>query len=256
MSILYFKSLLSICMIILSIIAMFTMLEIIGKGERKYNIEKLKKIHKANGALYFIIFLFITYFCLSFIINSKSELSARSTFHSIFALTIIVLMALKVSFIRIYRQFYGKVQTLGILIALITFGLMGTSGGYYLLVTEFGIDKTFDKMMEYKTGNPVKTADRKEGARIVVRTDPESILKGKGLYESKCFRCHKATSTEWHVGPGHKGIMKNQFLPVSKKPATPENIANQLRNPLKDMPSYAHLPDEDILNIIAYLNTL
>jgi len=100
MSILYFKSLFSIGMIILSIIAMFTMLEIIGKGDKKYNIDKLKKIHKTNGALYFIIFFFITYFCLSFIINSKSELSARSTFHSIFALTIIVLMALKISFIH------------------------------------------------------------------------------------------------------------------------------------------------------------
>jgi len=41
---------------------------------------------------------------------------------------------------------------LGILTALITFGLMGTSGGYYLLATKFGMDKTFDKIIEYKMG--------------------------------------------------------------------------------------------------------
>lgn len=256
MSILFLKSLLSIGMVLLVLIAMYSMLEIIGKSEKKYNMEKLKKIHKANGILYFIIFIFITYFCLSFIIKSKAELSARATFHSLFAFTIIVLMALKLSFIRIYRQFYGKVQTIGILIALITIGLMGTSGGYYLLVSEFGTDKTFDKIMEYKVSRPVRMADSREETGIIVGTNLENIKKGKAIYEEKCYFCHDAYSNEAGVGPGHKDILKNPFLPVSKKPATPENVANQIRNPYKDMPSFSYLSGEDVENIIAFLNTL
>lgn len=257
MSILYFKSLLSIVIVLLAIIAMFTMLEIIGKGEKRYNIEKLKKIHKANGVIYFIIFSFITFFCLSFIIKSQSELSARSTFHSIFALTIIILISLKIAFVRVYRQFYGKVPTLGILIALITFGLMGTSGGYYLLVTKFGTDKTFDKIMEYKIKGRTETGDGKKGTRLIVRTDAESIRKGKELYESECSLCHNAYSTQTKVGPGHKGILKNPLLPVSRKPATPENIINQIRNPYQDMPAFiTRLSDEDVANILAFLNSL
>ncbi|MEW6109544.1 MAG: cytochrome c [Nitrospirota bacterium] len=39
-------------------------------------------------------------------------------------------------------------------------------------------------------------------------------------------------------------------------PATAENIANQIRNPYKDMPSFSYLSDEDIQNLIAFLNTL
>jgi len=146
MSILFIKSILSIVMLCLATFALFSMFEIFGRDEKKFNIEKLKKAHKINGIIYLFIFAFIAYFCLSFIILSRAELSPRSTFHSIFALSILVLFGVKVSIIRIYRQFYNQVKIFGLLIALITFGLFGTSGGYYLLVTKFGTDKTLIRL--------------------------------------------------------------------------------------------------------------
>lgn len=237
------KSLLAIPLFILALLAMFTMFEVFGRTEKRFDIERLKKLHRSNGKIYFILYLIIAYFCLDFIVKTKAEPSPRSIFHGIFALTIIVLLFLKVSFLRIYRQFYGQVKIIGLLIALITFGMIGTSAGYYLLITKFGIDV------------PVKKVE-KEMTKVVVRTDPISIEKGKELYESKCYFCHDAYSTKWEVGPGHKGILKNPLLPVSKKPATPENVANQFRNPYKDMPSFSYLSEDDVLNLIAFLNTL
>lgn len=257
MSIFLLKSILSIVMLLLAGVAIFTMFEIFGRGEKKFNIEKLKTAHKINGIIYFLVFAFISYFCLSFIALSRAELSPRGTFHSIFALTILVLFGVKVAIIKIYRQFYNQVKIFGLLIALITFGLFGTSAGYYLLVTKFGTYKTFDKLMEYKQkGLTENTGGGNTNIKVAIKTDPESISKGKELYESKCYFCHDAYSNEPDVGPGHKGILKNPLLPVSKKPATPENVANQLRNPYNDMPSFSYLPDEDIENIIAFLNTL
>ncbi len=47
-----------------------------------------------------------------------------------------------------------------------------------------------------------------------------------------------------------------EHLPVSKKTPTPGNIANQIKNPIKEMPSSSYFSEEDIENIIAYLNTL
>lgn len=91
---------------------------------------------------------------------------------------------------------------------------------------------------------------------IIVKTDPVSIKKGRELYESKCSFCHDPYGTEKIVGPGHKGILKNPFLPASKKQATPENIANQIRNPYRDMPSFSYLSNQEISDIIAFLNTL
>jgi hypothetical protein len=219
------------------------------RAEKKYNTDKLRKFHRLNGKLYFILYVLIAYLCLNFIYRTETELSPRATFHGVFALSVLVLLLLKVSFVRIYRQFYGYVKTIGILIALLTFGMIGTSAGYYLLITNFGTDILFKKAVEEKRGLAKE-------AMIIVKTDMESIKKGRELYDSKCSFCHNPYGTEKIVGPGHKGILKNPFLPASKKPSTPENIANQIRNPYRDMPSFSYLSNEQISDIIAFLNTL
>ncbi|NWF51772.1 MAG: cytochrome c [Nitrospirae bacterium] len=246
MPIFFIKSLLSILLFILTIFAIFTMFEVFGRLENRFNIERLKKLHRLNGKVYILLYILIAYFCLDFVVKTKAEPSPRATFHAIFAISVITLLFLKLSFIHIYKKFYNQVKIIGILIALLTIGMIGTSAGYYLLITKFGIDI------------PVKRVEkiRFEEKRFYVKNDTESIVKGKELYESKCSFCHETSSTKWGVGPGHKGILKNPLLPVSKKPATPENVANQIRNPYKDMPSFSYLSDEDILNLIAYLNTL
>lgn len=252
MPIFFFKSILSLFMILFALIAMFTMFEVFGRSEKRYNIEKLKKIHRANGIVYFLFFIFIAYFCMDFIFATKTEPSPRSTFHSIFSLTVIIFLGLKVSFVRLYRQYYGKVQTIGILIALLTFGMIGTSGAYYLMVTEFGTDQAVIK----KLGSKKQEARAIDANKIEVRTDAESIKRGKEMYESKCYFCHDAYSNKTEVGPGHKGILKNQLLPVSKKPATPENIRQQLKYPFDKMPAFDYLTEEEIASIIAFLRTL
>ncbi len=257
MSLLFLKSILSLIMIFLALFAIFTMFEILARAEKRFSVGRLKRLHKINGIVYFSIFLFISYFCLSFIVASKAELTPRGALHSILALTILVLFGLKFAIIRAYRQYYNKVQTIGLLIVLITFGMFGTSGGYYLLVAKFGKDVRFEKIMEYKKKGPEKIYPKKETSKkITIKTDPESIGKGKNLFDAKCSFCHNAYNTETIVGPGLKGVLKNPELPASKKPATPENVADQLRKPYSDMPSFSYLPKEDVLNIIAYLNTL
>jgi mono/diheme cytochrome c family protein len=250
MDIFLFKSILSMIVILVIFIALFTMFEIFGRSEKRFNIEKFKKLHKANGIFYLLLFIFIAYFCIDFMIRTKVEPSPRGLFHSVFALTVFILLCLKISIVRFYRQFYGKVQTIGLLIALISFGMVGTSGGYFLLVTRLGTDIPAAKVGERKKEAP------QEGIKVVVKTDPESIAKGKTLYESKCIFCHDPNSTRKKFGPGHQGILKNPLLPASGKPATPENILNQLRNPYQNMPSFAELPVSEVLNIIAFLNTL
>jgi mono/diheme cytochrome c family protein len=233
------------------------MFEIFGRTEKRFDIEKLKKIHKVNGIIYFLIFAFIAYFCMRFIILSKTELSARSAFHSIFALTILVLFGVKISITRIYRQFYHQVTVFGLIIAITTFGLVGTSGGYYLLVTRFGTDMAFDKIVQYKQREERKKAEAKDAAlRLVIRTDPESIGSGKNLFDAKCSFCHDAYSTNTIVGPGLKGVLKKPSLPVSGRSATPENIIKQLRQPFSRMPSFEYLSEKEIADILAFLNTI
>jgi mono/diheme cytochrome c family protein len=238
MSIFFIKSVLSLAVVALAVM-------------------RTKIIHRVAGIIYIILFAVISYFCLDFIVLTKAELTTRSTFHGVFALAVLVMFCLKLLYIRVYRQFYDRVKLIGLLMALFTFNMVGTSGGYYLLVSEFGTNASFDRSMQYK----MQLALEKDGKKVAseeisLHTDPEHIGRGKNLFDSKCKFCHIAHSTETTVGPGLKGILKNPKLPVSKRSATPGNIAKQLKEPVNRMPSFEYLTDEEIADILAYLNTL
>jgi hypothetical protein len=256
MPILLFKSILSLFLIVPTFIAMFTMFAIIGRSMQKYDIIKLRIIHRVNGVIYFFLFFLLTYYCVNFLIATKVELSPRATFHSIFAFTIFLLFCLKVSFIRIYKQFYGYVKILGILIAFITFGMVGISGIYYLIVVEYGEHNTSNKIMESKMKGSTENPEGQEKRKIEVKIDAASVSKGKTLFNERCSFCHNSQSTKTSVGPGLLGILKNPTLPTSKKPATPENIAKQLKYPYKRMPSFTDLQEDEVVNLISFLNTI
>ncbi len=256
MSIPLLKSVLSLIVILSTLFAAFTGLEIFGRKDRKYDIHRLKKVHLINGIVYLLLFIFITYFCLSYIINSKSELSSRGTVHGLFVIIVLILLGLKISFVRVYRSYYGQVPVIGIFIVLLTFGIVGVSGGYYFIVTDFGTDReAFDKIWAYKYKSTKEAIELREIA-IVVKKDRESIGIGRDLFDEKCSFCHDAYSTDTIVGPGLKGILKNPDLPMSRRPSTPENVVKQLRHPFNRMPSFAYLSEEEITNLIAFLNTL
>jgi mono/diheme cytochrome c family protein len=253
MSIYFFKTLLSIVMVLAVFVNVFTMLEALGRGEKRYDVKKLKKIHRVNGFFFLLIFVFVSFYCFRSIIYGQMELSPRATFHSVLAIAVILLLALKISFLEIYDQFSNKVLVIGPAIALVALGMIGTSGGYYLLVTKFHTDTTFDEIREYKDKG-VQQGAEDTGAKISI--DQDAISKGKKIFEARCIFCHDAQSNNTIVGPGLKGVLKNDKLPVSKRPATPENIRNQLKEPFNKMPPFNNLTEEEIGDAVAFLNTL
>ncbi len=73
---------------------------------------------------------------------------------------------------------------------------------------------------------PVETKEGKPSA-FELKTDSESIAEGKIIFDSRCGFCHILNSNNTNFGPSLIGLLKKSRLPVSKKPATPEN--NDLR---------------------------
>ncbi|MBI5739710.1 MAG: cytochrome c [Nitrospirae bacterium] len=254
MSTFLLKSILSLVLLLPTAVCMFTMFEMFGRGDRKNNIETLRRLHRTAGVFYLTVFAVVTFYCLKFIVVTKTELSVRAAVHGTFSLAVLVLLAVKVLYIRIYKQFYSQAKVFGLLIAFFTFGAVGISAGHYLLVSEFGTDMSYDRLIQYRedAGKRRKTETRKPS----VGAAPEAIAGGKNIFEDKCRTCHNTEDTETLVGPGLKGILMRRELPVSKLPATPENIKRQLRRPLGRMPSFDYLTEEEMDNIIAYLNTL
>ncbi len=244
------KSLLSLLVLASALVGIFTAFEMFGRVEQRFNRDTLRKIHRANGILYLVLCLGLTYLCFGFLVRTKAEPSVRVMFHSLFAISVVLILCFKILAAGTYRQFYAKLQTAGLILAFASFCMIATSAGYYLLVTKFGKDISAAGSSDQKRTAIV------EQTGMIARTDPESIRKGKELYEDKCTFCHDPSSNIAGTGPGHKGILKNQLLPVSRKPATPDNIAAQIRNPFKDMPLFSYLSDDEVQALIAYLNTL
>jgi hypothetical protein len=137
MSILLLKSVISVIMALMAIFNMLLMFEVFGRSPVRFDAAKLKKIHRINGRLFILLYFFVAFFCLRYIVISKEELSARVTMHGLLALSVILILALKVSFVRIYRQFFGKALVLGPAIGLLALGMVATAGAYYFLLTFF-----------------------------------------------------------------------------------------------------------------------
>jgi len=90
----------------------------------------------------------------------------------------------------------------------------------------------------------------------LIKSDYESIARGRNSFDSKCRFCHDAYSTETLAGPGMKGILKKERLPFSNRPSTPENIIRQLKKPVGRMPAFEYLSEEETSDILAFLYTL
>lgn len=244
------KSILAIPLFLSALVAAITMFEVYGRTQKPANPARLVRIHRINAVVFLLLFLVLSYLCVKFLVDTKTDLGPRAALHSVFSLAVFALLVFKVAVATRYRGFYAKLPAAGLGLAVLTFLMIGSSAGYLLLVTDLGKEQKVSRVLERK--EPLKP----EASRALVRTDPETIAKGKGLFGAKCASCHYAASERRLTGPGLKSVLRHATLPVSGKPATPENILVQLRAPYMLMPSFGHLSEQDTQGIIAYLKTL
>jgi cytochrome c1 len=257
MTIFFLKALLSLLLLVAAAAAMYAMFEALGRSTPSLSAERLKRLHKGSGYLYAALFIFISYLCIGFAAASRNDPSPRAALHIVLALSIIALFLLKVLYVRFFRQFYAQARTIGVIIGVLSFVLVGVSGGFYLVVSHFGRDRTVDKSVYYELKGPLLVVKEMERPGLMaIRTDRLSIERGRTLFDSKCAICHDPNSTRTIIGPGLKGLLKRPTLPISGHPATAESIRFQLRQPMGRMPSFSYLSDEEVEDLVAYLNTL
>ena len=257
MTIFFIKSILSLLMLLPAVYGMYSMYAVFGRTPDAARVASHKQHHRAAGYLFIVLFLSVTYLCVSFAMAARTEPSPRAALHILLALVLMTLFTLKVVFLRFFRQFYEQVKVIGTLIGILSFALVGISAGYYLAASRFGQDRTMDRSAAYALRGPFLTVEQvsRLGSEAI-RTDRRSIELGRALFASRCAACHDPQSTRTIVGPGLQGLLKRPKLPVSGHPATAESIRFQLKQPLGRMPSFAYLSPDEVEDLIAYLNTL
>jgi hypothetical protein len=80
---------------------------------------------------------------------------------------------------------------------------------------------------------------------------------GRGVYDKYCDQCHEPYSSRGKKGPGLKGILKKEYLPLSGLPANDDRVGEIIRLGRSKMPAYGQtLDQQQIQDLLAYLHTL
>jgi len=209
-----------------------------GKSERKISANLLRKMHKIAGFVFCALLVLISYFCIKYWVVVGDQLSARAVSHGILALALIIVFILKLSIVQFYKQFLRFVPVMGMIVFALSFVVFSTSAGFFFLRT-YGVK-----------AETVETATAPEAAL------EGNIERGAVFFNSKCNACHYPDREDKKLGPGLKNILKKERFPHSGRPANIENIKSQLMRPILTMPAFSNLSEQELADLLAYLETL
>jgi len=234
----YTKSILSIFFLLTAFVSALSMLTLMGKTvtERNTSPVFLLRVHKWSGLFFIVLFLVISVFCLRYVAFIGDQLLVRAVFHGVLALVLFVVLLLKLSIVKFYRQFLKLVPQMGMTVFSLAFVTFCLSAGFFFLT---------------------RWHSSEVQAQLPSVTTSGNTQIGERIFDNKCSFCHYADKAETKIGPGLKDVLRKEKLPVSGKPSTPENVIQQLKNPFKNMPSFqSSLSEQNIKDLIAYLKTL
>lgn len=238
MPIFLLKSIMGLIFFATALGAALSMFTLMGRPNRKMKPSFLKILHKTNGFIFLLLLLVISYICIKYVAGVGDSLPPRAISHSILALFLLIIFFIKILIVRFFKQFLKFVPVLGIIVLTLAFVVSATSAGFYFLRSADSISETVDN------------------SALPLNSLKGSAEKGKALFQNNCSFCHYADKEESQTGPGLKGLLKKEKLPHSGRPATVENVRNQLINPIHSMPSFKDLPEQDLADLLAYIGII
>jgi cytochrome c2 len=162
------KSALASVMIACAVIQVLTMFEVMGRERPRGNPRVLGWIHRGSGYGFVVLLVTISVFCVKDFVTSTAEISTRGLFHSVLALIVILVLAIKLGVLRRYHLFGKFLPLLGGSVFVLSFVVYALSGGYFYLVTAAHNNRS----LAYFYGK--LSVDAKQG---------------EGLVEYKCSMC-------------------------------------------------------------------
>ena len=241
------KTYLASLLLVIGFLATLTMLRLQGGGEKVRKPDRARTTHKVLGFIYFILLLVLVFTGMRYVAWGRGEPSARAILHVVLASALFTVFVLKLLIVRFYRGLLGIVWALGMIVFVLTALVFSTSAGYYLARRG---------EMPGWGGGFAPGAGAVKVAEAPTKAAAGDIVMGGAVYEKYCAFCHHSGSTDPKLGPGLAGVLKAETLPVSGRPATVENVLSTLREPIGTMPAFTKLTEEEIEDLIAFLETI
>ena len=232
------KSILGSIFLLVGIAAVLSMFILMGRQGLKISAAFLRRFHKATGFVFFILLLIISYFCIKYWIMAGDNISTRAVFHGVLAFVLFIVLIMKILIVQFYKQLLRFAPALGMTIFCLAFVVFSTSAGFYFLRTAFAAP-------EPAAESPTPQSNL-EG----------SVEKGAAIFVNKCSSCHFADRVDKKAGPGLKDLLSRETLPSSRRPATIENVKKQIIRPFLAMPAFTNLSEQEMADLLAYLQSL
>ena len=134
------KTWISLGLVALAMFEFWTAMSVFGdRKERASNPKLLLILHRAAGYVFGVYFIWISWICVDLMQKlyaaGNYALDARNFWHATLSIALIIILALKVAFIRRYRNYQPYVPLLGLILVAGTVLLWGISGWMYLIIT-------------------------------------------------------------------------------------------------------------------------
>ena len=188
MSLFVIKTIIGWFFLIAGFVAVATMLTIMGKQEKKTPASKLRKYHKFFGMTFLLLMLVNASLGIYYWAQVGDALSTRAVLHAVFGLSLVIILLLKLSIVKIYMNFLRFAPTLGILIFCLGFVVFAISGGFYSV-------------------RSLAAAPDADIASLAAQVQGDSQA-GSAVFETRCSSCHYEDKEEALFGPGMAGILK------------------------------------------------
>lgn len=237
MSIYLWQSIFALGFLAFALAALWTMFTVMGKLESQASPIRLRRWHKIFGSLFTLVLIAQSIVSLRHVRALGDQLSLRAVGHAVLALTLIVVFALKILSVSAYKKFLKYAPVLGMMVFGLSFLVAATSAGYYFL----------------RMNPPPLSSAAPAGKTVEPFGD---AANGERLFRLRCQICHSPDNSEKKTGPGLKRVLKQENLPSSGRPATGDNIIEQLRRPVSSMPAFPDISPGELADLLSFLETL
>jgi len=240
------KTIVAVLLLAVGFVATLIMFHLQGRGEKLRRPGRIRGAHKAFGFVFFILLLVLVFTGMRYVAWDRGEPSARAIVHVVLASALFTLFIMKLLIVRFYRGLLRYVSTFGMIVFVLTVLVFSTSAGYYLA----------RRGRIWGTGSGEASEPAGEAAAPAEAAVVREAGLGAAVYEQYCAFCHYPDRTGSKLGPGLKGVLRAETLPVSGRPATVENILSTLENPIGTMPAFTKLTAEELEHLIVFLRTI
>lgn len=131
------KTYFSLGLVIVAAFNFWTAMQVFGKQKNSKNPKLIMRLHRIGGYVFLVYFVWVSWICIDLMARlsrAGKPLDVRGFYHGFLSFSMLALLLLKVSFVRVYQKYRSNARTLGIVITVGTVVIWSIAGGMFLIL--------------------------------------------------------------------------------------------------------------------------